>query len=170
MQCTADMLPADIIGVSIYDRNTGGFQFHPGPIFAQVILVDEINRATPKSQSALLEAMEEHQVTCEGETRLSTEPFFVIATQNPYHQIGTFPLPESQLRPIPGCASRWGIRIRQPSANSSRACDRRDMVASRIVNGARRTDRTSARRTGGPCFQCPDAYAAIAEHTVALLT
>ena len=97
IQCTADMLPADIIGVSIYDRNSGGFQFHPGPIFAQMILVDEINRATPKSQSALLEAMEEHQVTCEGETRVLPDPFFVIATQNPYHQIGTFPLPESQL-------------------------------------------------------------------------
>ena len=97
IQFTSDLLPADIIGVSIYDRDSGGFKFHPGPIFAQVILADEINRATPKTQSALLEAMEEHQVTAEGETRTLPEPFFVIATQNPSHQVGTFPLPESQL-------------------------------------------------------------------------
>ena len=129
IQCTADMLPADIIGVSIYDRNSGGFQFHPGPIFAQMILVDEINRATPKSQSALLEAMEEHQVTCEGETRVLPDPFFVIATQNPYHQIGTFPLPESQL-------DRFLMRIEMgyPDRAAERellaGADRRDMVAS----------------------------------------
>ena len=91
------MLPADILGVSIFDRETGGFHFHPGPIFTQVVLADEINRATPKAQSALLEAMEERQVTAEGKTRALPEPFFVIATQNPTHQIGTFPLPESQL-------------------------------------------------------------------------
>lgn len=129
IQCTADMLPADIIGVSIYDRNSGGFQFHPGPIFAQMILVDEINRATPKSQSALLEAMEEHQVTCEGETRSLPDPFFVIATQNPYHQIGTFPLPESQL-------DRFLMRIEMgyPDQAAERellaGADRRDMVVS----------------------------------------
>lgn len=97
IQFTSDMLPADIIGVSIFDRGSGSFQFHPGPIFCQLILADEVNRATPKTQSALLEAMEEHQVTAEGETRSLPEPFFVIATQNPSHQIGTFPLPESQL-------------------------------------------------------------------------
>src|SRR3954453_7987423 len=97
IQFTSDMLPADIIGVSVYERDTGGFKFHPGPIFAQVILADEVNRATPKTQSALLEAMEEHQVTAEGETRKLPEPFFVIATQNPSEQVGTFPLPESQL-------------------------------------------------------------------------
>jgi MoxR-like ATPase len=97
IQFTSDMLPADIIGVSVYERETGGFTFHPGPIFAQVILADEVNRATPKTQSALLEAMEEHQVTAEGETRKLPEPFFVIATQNPSEQVGTFPLPESQL-------------------------------------------------------------------------
>jgi MoxR-like ATPase len=91
------MLPADILGVSIYERDSGEFRFHPGPIFAQVILADEVNRATPKTQSALLEAMEEHQVTAEGETRKLPEPFFVIATQNPTEQVGTFPLPESQL-------------------------------------------------------------------------
>lgn len=128
IQCTADMLPADIIGVSIYDRNSGGFRFHPGPIFAQVILVDEINRATPKSQSALLEAMEEHQVTCEGETRPLPDPFFVIATQNPSNQIGTFPLPESQL-------DRFLMRIEMgyPDRDAERelllGADRRDMVA-----------------------------------------
>ena len=97
IQFTSDLLPADILGVSVFDRASGGFQFHPGPVFAQLILADEINRATPKSQSALLEAMEERQVTSEGVTRRLPEPFFVIATQNPSDQIGTFPLPESQL-------------------------------------------------------------------------
>jgi MoxR-like ATPase len=97
IQFTSDLLPADILGVSIYDTDTQSFRFHPGPIFASVVLADEINRATPKAQSALLEAMEEHQVTAEGETHTLPQPFFVIATQNPRHQIGTFPLPESQL-------------------------------------------------------------------------
>jgi len=97
IQFTADMLPADILGVSIYDRDDGRFHFHPGPVFAQLVLADEINRATPKTQSALLEAMEERQVTADGETRELPEPFFVIATQNPRSQIGTFELPESQL-------------------------------------------------------------------------
>jgi MoxR-like ATPase len=97
VQFTADMLPADILGVSIYERNEGRFHFHPGPVFAQLVLADEINRATPKTQSALLEAMEERQVTADGETRALPRPFFVIATQNPLSQIGTFGLPESQL-------------------------------------------------------------------------
>jgi len=97
IQFTADMLPADILGVSIYDRSEGKFHFHPGPIFSQLVLADEINRATPKTQSALLEAMEELQVTADGETRELPDPFFVIATQNPRSQIGTFGLPESQL-------------------------------------------------------------------------
>jgi len=97
VQFTSDLLPADILGVSIYQRDTGGFEFHRGPIFAQVVLGDEINRATPKAQSALLEAMEERQVTADGHTFALPSPFFVIATQNPQHQIGTFPLPESQL-------------------------------------------------------------------------
>jgi len=97
IQFTSDLLPADITGVSIYEREHNAFRFLPGPIFAQLILADEINRATPKTQSALLEAMEERQVTAEGETRRLPEPFFVIGTQNPAHQIGTFPLPESQL-------------------------------------------------------------------------
>lgn len=96
-QFTSDLLPADILGVSVFDRNTSSFQFHPGPIFTNVLLADEINRATPKTQSALLEAMEEGQVTLEGETHPLPAPFFVIATQNPKHHIGTFPLPESQL-------------------------------------------------------------------------
>jgi len=97
IQCTNDMLPGDILGVSVFEQKTGGFTFHPGPIFTQVFLSDEINRATPKTQSALLEAMEERQVTFEGETRPLPKPFFVIATQNPLEQAGTFPLPESQL-------------------------------------------------------------------------
>ena len=96
IQFTSDLLPADILGVSVFDRGTSAFRFHPGPVFAQLILADEINRATPKTQSALLEAMEERQVTADGETFALPEPFFVIATQNPAHQIGTFPLPESQ--------------------------------------------------------------------------
>lgn len=97
IQFTSDLLPADILGASIYNRETGGFVFHPGPVFTQLILADEVNRATPRTQSALLEAMEEHQITLEGETRPLPQPFFVIATQNPSNQIGTFPLPESQL-------------------------------------------------------------------------
>jgi MoxR-like ATPase len=127
IQFTSDLLPADILGVSIFDRDASNFHFHPGPIFAQVILADEINRATPKTQSALLEAMEEHQVTAEGETRPLPEPFFVIATQNPSHQIGTFPLPESQL-------DRFLMRIElgYPDAGAERALlqgvDRRDLL------------------------------------------
>lgn len=97
IQFTSDMLPADILGISVFDRERSEFHFHPGPVFTQLVLADEINRATPKAQSALLEAMEERQVTVEGATRPLPEPFFVIATQNPAHQIGTFPLPESQL-------------------------------------------------------------------------
>jgi MoxR-like ATPase len=97
IQFTSDLLPADILGVSVYERESGGFTFHPGPIFSQVVLCDEINRATPKTQSALLEAMEEEQVTIEGKTYPLPHPFFVIATQNPSYQLGTFPLPESQL-------------------------------------------------------------------------
>lgn len=97
IQFTSDLLPADILGVSIYSRDQEKFEFHPGPIFAQLVLADEINRATPKSQSALLEAMAEGQVTIEGETHILPKPFFVIATQNPLDLGGTFPLPDSQL-------------------------------------------------------------------------
>jgi MoxR-like ATPase len=128
IQFTSDMLPADIVGVSVYERESAGFKFLPGPIFAQVILADEVNRATPKTQSALLEAMEEHQVTVEGETRKLPEPFFVIATQNPSEQVGTFPLPESQL-------DRFLMRIElgYPGREAERAllagADRRDLLA-----------------------------------------
>ncbi|MCK4840486.1 MAG: MoxR family ATPase [Methylococcales bacterium] len=97
IQFTSDILPADIIGATIFDVENSQFTFHPGPLFNQMILADEINRSTPKAQSALLEAMEERQVTVEGKTYDLPQPFFVIATQNPSHQIGTFPLPESQL-------------------------------------------------------------------------
>jgi len=97
IQFTSDLLPADILGISIFDQNNSKFTFHPGPIFSQVVLADEINRTTPKTQSALLEAMEERQVTVEGDTRKLPDPFFVIATQNPVNLAGTYPLPESQL-------------------------------------------------------------------------
>ncbi len=97
VQFTADLMPSDLIGVSVFERSKDAFVFHPGPVFAQVLLADEINRAGPKSQSALLEAMEEHQVSVENETRALPQPFFVIATQNPSDQLGTYPLPESQL-------------------------------------------------------------------------
>lgn len=115
IQFTSDLLPADILGVSVYEQATSQFTFHPGPIFAQLVLADEVNRATPKTQSALLEAMEERQVTVEGETRTLPQPFFVIATQNPTYQIGTFPLPESQL-------DRFLMRIRlgYPDAKAER--------------------------------------------------
>jgi MoxR-like ATPase len=127
IQFTSDLLPADVLGVSVYNRDTHGFQFHPGPIFTQLVLADEVNRATPKAQSALLEAMEEHQVTTEGETRKLPQPFFVIATQNPSHQVGTFPLPESQL-------DRFLMRIElgYPDADAERTLllgeDRRDLL------------------------------------------
>ena len=128
IQFTSDLLPADIIGVSIFDRQAGNFKFHPGPIFAPMILADEVNRATPKAQSALLEAMEEHQVTTEGETRELPEPFFVIATQNPSYQVGTYPLPESQLDRFLMC-----LRLGYPDARAERSLlegrDRRDMMA-----------------------------------------
>jgi MoxR-like ATPase len=97
VQFTADLMPSDLTGVSVYERGREAFVFHPGPVFAQVLLADEINRASPRTQSALLEAMEERQVSVEGETRPLPEPFFVIATQNPLEQLGTYALPESQL-------------------------------------------------------------------------
>lgn len=116
VQFTSDLLPADILGVSVYDRNAAAFKFHPGPVFTNVLLADEINRATPKTQSALLEVMEERQMTMEGETRKLPDPFFVIATQNPTTHIGTFPLPESQL-------DRFLMRIElgYPDARSERS-------------------------------------------------
>jgi MoxR-like ATPase len=129
IQFTPDLLPADILGVSIYQPEGKNFVFHPGPLFAQLVLADEINRATPKTQSALLEAMEEHQVTADGLTHKLPEPFFVIATQNPHHLIGTFPLPESQL-------DRFLMRIEMgyPDRAAERALlkgrDRRELVES----------------------------------------
>jgi MoxR-like ATPase len=128
IQFTSDLLPADVIGVSVYDRGTGRFQFHTGPVFSQLVLADEVNRATPKAQSALLEAMEERQVTMDGATHPLPEPFFVVATQNPAYQVGTFPLPESQL-------DRFLMRIAlgYPDAQAERqllaGADRRDMIA-----------------------------------------
>ena len=129
IQFTSDLLPADIIGVSVYNRESSRFEFHPGPVFTNVVLADEVNRATPRAQSALLEAMEENQVTTEGETRLLPQPFFVIATQNPSHQIGTFPMPESQL-------DRFLMRLElgYPDAQAERellnGTDRRALLAS----------------------------------------
>jgi MoxR-like ATPase len=128
VQFTADLMPSDLTGVSIYEREKQGFVFHPGPVFAQVLLADEINRASPKTQSALLEAMEEKQVTAEGETRPLPEPFFVIATQNPHDQLGTYALPESQL-------DRFHMRLSlgYPDRAAERALlrgeDRRDMLS-----------------------------------------
>jgi len=127
MQFTADLMPADLTGVSVYERSKEAFIFHPGPVFAQVLLADEINRAGPKTQSALLEAMEEHQVTVEGETRPLPRPFFVIATQNPSDQLGTYPLPESQLDRFLMC-----ITLGYPDHASERALlagiDRREAI------------------------------------------
>jgi MoxR-like ATPase len=129
VQFTSDLLPADVLGVSIFDRDTGKFRFQRGPIFAQLVLADEINRASPKAQSALLEAMEERQVTLDGESMALPEPFFVIATQNPQDQVGTFPLPESQL-------DRFLMRVHlgYPAPAAERellsGVDRRDLVNS----------------------------------------
>jgi MoxR-like ATPase len=127
VQFTADLMPSDLTGVSIYERAKEAFAFHPGPLFAQVLLADEINRASPKTQSALLEAMEEKQVTVDGETRALPWPFFVIATQNPHDQLGTYALPESQL-------DRFLMRISlgYPDRGAERELlngrDRRDLV------------------------------------------
>ncbi|HEX6016500.1 MAG TPA: AAA family ATPase [Burkholderiaceae bacterium] len=116
VQFTADLMPSDLVGVSVYERSKEAFVFHAGPVFTQVLLADEINRAGPKTQSALLEAMEEHQVTVENETRALPRPFFVIATQNPVDQLGTYPLPESQLDRFLMC-----ITLGYPDRASERA-------------------------------------------------
>ena len=127
VQFTADLMPSDLIGVSVYERGKEAFIFHGGPVFAHVLLADEINRAGPKTQSALLEAMEEHQVTVDNETRPLPEPFFVIATQNPTDQLGTYPLPESQLDRFLMC-----ITLGYPDRASERALlagrDRREAI------------------------------------------
>lgn len=128
VQFTSDLLPADVLGVSVYDAPTRQFQFHPGPVFTHVLLADEINRAPPRTQSALLEAMAEHQVTLDGSTRALPRPFFVIATQNPADLSGTYPLPDSQL-------DRFLLRMAlgYPNAESERALltgtDRRELIA-----------------------------------------
>ena len=127
VQFTSDLLPADVAGIAVYERDSNAFVFHPGPIFTQVLLADEINRATPKTQSGLLEAMEERQVSIDGVTRALPTPFFVIATQNPSHQVGVFPLPESQLDRFLMCLS-----LGYPDAAAERALlmgeDRRAML------------------------------------------
>jgi MoxR-like ATPase len=127
VQFTNDLLPADIVGVTVFDRDRAQFQFHPGPVFSQVLLADEINRASPKTQSALLESMEERQVSVDGKAQPLPDPFFVIATQNPQDQIGTFPLPESQLDRFLMC-----IELGYPDPKSERALlegqDRRQML------------------------------------------
>jgi len=127
VQFTADLMPSDLIGVSVFERSTEAFAFHQGPVFTQVLLADEINRAGPKTQSALLEAMEEHQVTVDNTTRPLPRPFFVIATQNPSDQLGTYPLPESQLDRFLMC-----ISLGYPDRTSERALlageDRRHLV------------------------------------------
>ncbi|WP_372524918.1 AAA family ATPase [Piscinibacter sp.] len=129
VQFTADLMPSDLIGVSVYERSKEAFVFHPGPVFAQVLLADEINRAGPKTQSALLEAMEEQQVSVEGATRALPRPFFVIATQNPNDQLGTYALPESQLDRFLMC-----ITLGYPDRSSERALlagkDRREAIQS----------------------------------------
>jgi MoxR-like ATPase len=128
VQFTSDLLPADVVGVSVFDPQTRGFQFHPGPVFAQVLLADEINRAPPRTQSALLEAMAEHQVTIDGTTHTLPDPFFVIATQNPVDLAGTYPLPDSQL-------DRFLLRLAlgYPGEAAERdllaGVDRRDLIA-----------------------------------------
>jgi MoxR-like ATPase len=166
IQFTSDLLPADILGVSVFDRDSSAFKFHPGPVFSQVILADEVNRATPKAQSALLEAMEEHQVTTEGETRPLPEPFFVIATQNPSHQIGTFPLPESQL-------DRFLMRIHlgYPDATAERRLlegrERRDMIAdlSPVLNTAELLQRQKQAREVFAAPALLDYLQALVAHT-----
>ena len=128
IQFTSDLLPADVIGVSIFDQADNQFHFHPGPLFSQLVLADEVNRATPKAQSALLEAMEERQVTADGDTYDLPEPFFVIATQNPVQQVGTFPLPESQLDRF---LMRIGLGYTAPEMELElqSGYDRREMLA-----------------------------------------
>lgn len=127
VQFTSDLLPADVVGVSVYDNASRGFTFHPGPVFSNIVLADEINRAPPRTQSALLEAMAEHQVTVDGSTRVLPQPFFVIATQNPVDLSGTYPLPDSQL-------DRFLLRLSMgyPDANAERALltgeDRRALI------------------------------------------
>jgi len=152
VQFTADLMPSDLVGVSVFERGFDnqreGFRFHPGPVFAQVLLADEINRAGPKTQSALLEAMEEQQVTVDGETRALPQPFFVIATQNPSEQLGTYPLPESQLDRFLMC-----ITLGYPDALAERG----------LLNGADRRDLMGALRPVMTGTQLAEAMTAVRE-------
>jgi MoxR-like ATPase len=163
LQFTSDLLPSDVIGVSVYDRTDGRFVFHPGPIFTEVLLADEINRASPKTQSALLEAMEEAQVSVDGLARPLPQPFFVIATQNPLHQVGTFPLPESQLDRFLMC-----ISLGYPDRASERALlageARRDMLKT-LPAIARPADLVTAQASVKTVF----ASAALLDYVQALL-
>ncbi|MCA3218738.1 MAG: MoxR family ATPase [Burkholderiales bacterium] len=166
LQFTSDLLPSDVIGVSVYDRSTNQFAFHPGPIFSEVLLADEINRASPKTQSALLEAMEENQVSVDGMARPLPQPFFVIATQNPLHQVGTFPLPESQLDRFLMC-----ISLGYPDRDAERALlageSRRDMLKT-LKPVARPADLVSAQIAVKTVFASPallDYVQALLAHT-----
>jgi len=154
IQFTSDLLPSDVIGVSVYDRNSGQFVFHPGPVFSEVLLADEINRASPKTQSALLEAMEENQVSVDGMARPLPQPFFVIATQNPLHQVGTFPLPESQLDRFLMCIS-LGYPDRASERQLLAGEPRRDLLKS-VHAVARSTDLLAAQQEVKKVF-CSDA-------------
>jgi MoxR-like ATPase len=179
VQFTADLMPSDLIGVSVFERAKDAFVFHQGPVFAQVLLADEINRAGPKTQSALLEAMEEQQVSVENETRAAARPFFVIATQNPSDQLGTYPLPESQLDRFllritlgypdrasnapcspagPARAPRWLQPVMRPAelmaAQQAVLAGARRRAAARLPAGA---DRRHAQGRGSPkaCRRAP---------------
>lgn len=166
IQFTSDLLPTDILGVSIYETGNGSFRFHPGPIFSQLVLADEVNRASPKTQSALLEAMEERQVTAEGVSRQLPQPFFVIATQNPANQLGVFPLPESQL-------DRFLMRIAigYPPADAERALlmeqDRRDLMQ-RVAVAMQPGELLSLQRAANTVVTAPallDYLLALLHHT-----
>jgi len=149
IQFTSDLLPADIVGANVFDRNTGSFEFHPGPVFAQMVLADEINRATPRTQSALLEAMEERRVSIDGESHLLARPFFVIATQNPTSHLGTYELPESQLDRFLMCLS-----LGFPDETAERS----------LLNG----DDPRRRAEGQETIVSPDALTALQAATASL--
>jgi hypothetical protein len=151
IQFTSDLLPADIVGVSVFRRESGKFEFQPGPIFSQLVLADEVNRATPKAQSALLEAMEEQQVSVDGDTRALPAPFFVVATQNPADQIGTFPLPESQL-------DRFLMRLGGPTQNARKRNARDDTRGpDNAATGCRQGSHERAPRRLHPGAGTPDS-------------
>lgn len=154
IQFTSDLLPGDILGTSVFDKDSGQFVFHPGPIFAELVLADEINRATPKSQSALLEAMEEGQVTIEGATRPLPEPFFVIATQNPASQGGTFSLPESQLDRFLMRLSLGYPRARGGTLAVARRSPARSAAAPGTLARPRGAGRFPGRSAEGPRQRC----------------